>query len=213
MSDANSHWYYMSGSEQNGPVPLDQMRALAGSGAIMRDTLVWTDSMAAWQPIAETPLMAQLSAARPVAPQAAFRPAPMQPRPGQGGGAMTAGAAMTGSPGFVDAIKICFSKFATFSGRASRPELWYFYLFYMIVLLAAIAIDAAILSGGSTLAFASTVVALALALPTISVVVRRLHDTDRSGWYYWIGLIPLVGLILLIVALCKPGTPGANQYG
>jgi len=54
---------------------------------------------------------------------------------------------------------------------------------------------------------------LASFLPAISVIVRRLHDTDRSGWWYWIGLIPLVGAILLLVWFCTRGTSGPNRFG
>jgi uncharacterized membrane protein YhaH (DUF805 family) len=50
-------------------------------------------------------------------------------------------------------------------------------------------------------------------LPSISVTVRRLHDTDHSGWWWWIGLIPLVGIIVLIVWWATPGTRGPNKYG
>jgi uncharacterized membrane protein YhaH (DUF805 family) len=55
--------------------------------------------------------------------------------------------------------------------------------------------------------------ALTNLLPGISVTVRRLHDTDRSGWWYWIGLIPLVGAILLLIWFCTRGTDGANRFG
>ena len=50
-------------------------------------------------------------------------------------------------------------------------------------------------------------------LPHLAVMVRRLHDTGRSGWWYWIALIPLIGAILLLVWFCSRGTVGSNQYG
>ena len=54
---------------------------------------------------------------------------------------------------------------------------------------------------------------LATVLPSISVCVRRLHDTDRTGWWWWINLIPLIGQIVLAVFWCQRGTPGRNRYG
>lgn len=229
MSDANAQWFYLKGSEQSGPVVIDQIRALAASGQIDRNTLVWTQSMAGWLALGETELARQIGGgpppmmptagagqwSPPAAAPAAYGAAPAAygAAPGTHGAGTAAYGAPVASPGFVDAIKICFAKYATFAGRATRPEFWFFYLFYMIVIVAAIAIDAAIISAGSSLAFVSTIATLALLLPTISVLVRRLHDTDRSGWYYWMALIPLVGIIILIVYLCQPGTPGRNKFG
>jgi uncharacterized membrane protein YhaH (DUF805 family) len=59
----------------------------------------------------------------------------------------------------------------------------------------------------------SSLVGLALLLPSIAVLVRRLHDTDRSGWWYWIVLIPILGWLVLLYFLVSAGTPGANRYG
>jgi uncharacterized membrane protein YhaH (DUF805 family) len=61
--------------------------------------------------------------------------------------------------------------------------------------------------------YAYILVALGLLLPSLAVLVRRLHDTDRSGWYYWIVLIPLIGSIVLLVWFCSRGTEGSNTYG
>ena len=58
-----------------------------------------------------------------------------------------------------------------------------------------------------------TLVSLVLICPAISVAVRRLHDLDRSGWWFWIVLIPLVGWIILLVWDCTRGTPGPNRFG
>ena len=108
--------------------------------------------------------------------------------------------------GFGDAVKTCFTKYAEFKGRASRPEYWWFFLSYVIV--------AVILSFlgdfGQTLLW---IVALGYFIPLLAAAVRRLHDTGRSGWWYLIGLVPLVGFIILIVFLATAGQPGSNQYG
>jgi uncharacterized membrane protein YhaH (DUF805 family) len=110
--------------------------------------------------------------------------------------------------GFGDAVKTCFTKYVEFSGRASRPEYWWFFLSYVIVYVAALIIGGAI--EVPALVF---IALLAYFLPLLSAAVRRLHDTGRSGWWYLIGLVPLVGVIILIVFLAGEGNPGQNEYG
>jgi uncharacterized membrane protein YhaH (DUF805 family) len=131
--------------------------------------------------------------------------------------------------GFVEAIKLGFAKYGTFAGRATRAEYWWWYLFTMVLfvplyLIALIMTAVSVESGSGQSSSAGSgvslvlflvlfVVALALLVPTISVLVRRLHDTDRSGWWYWISVVPFVGGIILIVLLVLESTPGPNQYG
>lgn len=112
---------------------------------------------------------------------------------------------------FGKAISTCFSKYATFTGRASVSEFWWWTLFNFIV--------SAILGGtfygllddhGSFIAY---IWSLAVLLPSLGVLFRRLHDTGRSGWWWLIGFVPLVGWIILIVFCCMPSQPGANKYG
>lgn len=111
--------------------------------------------------------------------------------------------------GFAEAVRTCMSKYVTWEGRATRPEFWWFYLFTILVVMAAVIVDTA--AGTYPLFYA--VAGLALFLPVSSATVRRLHDTDRSGWAYWIGLIPLIGGIILLVWLASQGTYGGNKYG
>jgi uncharacterized membrane protein YhaH (DUF805 family) len=123
---------------------------------------------------------------------------------------------------FTDAIKTCFSKFATFEGRARRSEYWWFYLFAFI---------------GSLIPFVGVVVALATIVPLIAAACRRLHDTDRSGWWQLLPVAPallgaliaaaignemplyigaaaaILAAILLIVWLATEGTQGPNRFG
>lgn len=102
---------------------------------------------------------------------------------------------------FSESIRTCFSKYATFSGRATRSEFWWFALFCVLLSL--------------PLAFLGPLAPLLLIplwIPAISVEVRRLHDTGRSGWWFWIVLIPIVGLIKL-VWYCNRGTVGDNRFG
>ncbi len=100
------------------------------------------------------------------------------------------------------AVKTCFNKYADFTGRATRSEFWWFFLFQVIVLLIAGAISD-ILYG---------VVALGLLLPGLAVGARRLHDIGKTGWLLLLWIIPLIGWVLLIYWAVQPSGP-ANEYG
>ena len=124
---------------------------------------------------------------------------------------------------FTQSVKSVFSKYATFSGRASRSEYWYFVLFNIIASIAlfllGIAIGAAV--GGSDGAMGGLIVGyilyviygLGVLIPSLAVTVRRLHDTNNSGWLILIGLIPCIGGIVLLVLTILQGTNGENKYG
>lgn len=115
---------------------------------------------------------------------------------------------------FFQAVRVCFSKYATFQGRAQRSELWWFALFSFAGQVVLSFVDMAAFNGGPEgVGVFSAIFSLALLLPSISVGVRRLHDTDRSGWWVWIALVPLVGWIVLLVFYLLKGTNGANRYG
>lgn len=108
---------------------------------------------------------------------------------------------------FGEAVSDGFSKYATFSGRSSRSAYWWWVLFYVLVIIGASIIDAVI-----QIPVVSTLAWLALIIPNLAVLVRRLHDTDHSGWWVLIGLIPLIGAIVLIVFACIDSGP-PNKYG
>jgi len=115
---------------------------------------------------------------------------------------------------FVDAIRSCFAQYVGFSGRARRSEYWYFFLFNILVNIVASILDVAIgTNWGSGSGLISLIASLALLLPGLAVAFRRLHDTDRSGWWILIGLIPLVGFIVLLVFFVMDSTPGPNRFG
>ena len=113
--------------------------------------------------------------------------------------------------GFGEAVSTCFRKYADFTGRASRPEYWWFFLSYVVVLFVVGIVASSVSS--VTLALLLGIGFLALIIPMLAAAVRRLHDTGRSGWWYFIGLVPLVGGIILLVLLATEGQPGPNQYG
>jgi uncharacterized membrane protein YhaH (DUF805 family) len=106
---------------------------------------------------------------------------------------------------FTEAINSCFRQYVGFSGRAPRSEFWYFQLFAVLLGIGAAILDPTGAIGG--------LISLALLLPSLAVSVRRLHDTNRSGWWILIGLIPLIGIILLIVWWASRGEPHSNRFG
>ncbi len=114
--------------------------------------------------------------------------------------------------GFGAAIRSCFAKYVTFSGRAVRSEFWYFFLFSLLVNIAATALDFAIF-GMSPYRPLQLIANLALLLPRISVAVRRLHDIDRSGWWFFLVLVPIIGWIIQLIWYCTRGTEGDNRFG
>src|SRR5262245_52061481 len=116
--------------------------------------------------------------------------------------------------GFAEAVQTCLKKYVTFSGRARRSEYWWFFLFLVLVSIAASVIDSIIgtMNDDTNVGLIGGLVGLALVLPTIAVSIRRLHDTSRTGWWYLLVLIPVVGSIVLIVFYCLDSHPD-NKYG
>lgn len=111
--------------------------------------------------------------------------------------------------GFTEAVTTVLSKYAVFTGRAVRPEYWWFFLANVILSIILTFVDRAILG----FPLLGPIASLGLLLPGIGVSVRRLHDIDKSGWWLLIGLIPIVGAIILIVWLVQTGTAGPNRFG
>jgi uncharacterized membrane protein YhaH (DUF805 family) len=102
-------------------------------------------------------------------------------------------------------------KYALFTGRSRRSEYWYFTLFNLLVFAVLWFVDAALrkVIGFGMLGM---LYSLAVMLPSIGVAIRRLHDTDRSGWWMLLALVPLVGLVL-IAFLAEDSNAGTNRYG
>jgi len=109
---------------------------------------------------------------------------------------------------FPTAIVSGLSQYARWKGRASRSEYWYFSLFRKLAFLGA-ALTTYALNNGVPLLLAF----LALFLPGIAVQIRRLHDTGRSGAWFWIHLVPLIGWIVLVCYSCAAGDGATNYYG
>ena len=108
-------------------------------------------------------------------------------------------------------------KYVVFSGRARRKEYWFFFLISAIVSIFLAVIDEFMgwnfEIDGDDIGFLSTLYYIAIILPYLGVIIRRLHDTDRSGWWFLIAFVPLVGVIVLLVFLILRGTDGDNRYG
>lgn len=201
-------WYYAINGDSRGPISEAKISALIRNRKIAPETLVWHEGMVQWQEA-----RGHFSFENMPPPISGAAP----PR------------------GFIEAIRVCFTNYVTFSGRASRSEFWFFMLFTW---LGSFAVE--LLTGQSGIA--SGIFSLVTLLPTLAVSVRRLHDTDRTGWWMCGGLViiavsiplfilfvaqglsPILGptiislawlaySIVLIVFFCQRGTPGANRFG
>lgn len=111
---------------------------------------------------------------------------------------------------FGQSIQTCMTKYADFDGRASRSEYWWFYLFTLLMSWGASIVG---LTLGDTLgSLLSLLVNLALFLPSLGAMIRRLHDTNRAGWWCLIALT-IIGIIPLIIFLVMESDKGPNDYG
>lgn len=115
---------------------------------------------------------------------------------------------------YLNALK----KYAVFSGRARRKEYWFFCLGHIIVFLAIEVLQQIAISNYNfnlldTYNMIALIYSLAIAIPSIAVCVRRLHDVGRKGTWLLISLVPIIGTIVLVVWMCTDGDAGENEYG
>jgi len=103
---------------------------------------------------------------------------------------------------FIAAVKICFVKYVDFNGCASRPEFWWWFLFTLIVTAAFRTVSYQV----------SAVFSFVTFVPSLAVAARRLHDTDRSGWWQLLYFFPVIGWILLIIFCAEPTQPNRYAY-
>ena len=106
---------------------------------------------------------------------------------------------------FIESIKVCYKKFFDFSGRASKSEYWWFQLYGIIIYGLLF-----VFQGDLVLLF--SILSIANTIPLWAAAVRRLHDTDKSGWFVFISIIPFIGLFI-IVLLIGDGSKGKNRFG
>ncbi|GAA4918814.1 uncharacterized membrane protein YhaH (DUF805 family) [Stackebrandtia albiflava] len=108
----------------------------------------------------------------------------------------------------MSALEEGFSRAFDWKGRSTRAQFWWFYLFYLVCAVAVVALAIAAESPRIVMP-----ILFILFVPVLGALVRRLHDTGRSGWWYFLAVIPLVGPIILLVLLCERSVPRANAYG
>lgn len=182
------NYFIIREGQQAGPFPAEQLLA----EDVTPETLVWCAGMAQWTPANQVAEIASLFAQVP--PQV---PPPYGQQPGYGPRPAHNAPDSSKEVGFTDALKICFSKFATFSGRARRSEFWFFYLWNTIISTVTCGI-------GSIVLF----------IPFLSVTARRLHDTGRSAWWiagYGVSTIPyLIVYTLYMIDIIDSGRPNPD---
>ncbi len=117
---------------------------------------------------------------------------------------------------FVGAVKHCFQNYGTFTGRAARSEFWFWVLFNLLLGVLLGFVDGMLFGpaevGAKAFTPLSNLTNILLLVPSLAVTARRLHDTERSGWWMLIGLT-IVGIIPLIIWYCTKGTDGQNRFG
>ncbi|MEY1555462.1 DUF805 domain-containing protein [Yoonia sp. R2331] len=165
-------WHYVDGGDSRGPFSMSQIEGLIRSGTIAGHTLVWNENLPVWEPAAR---------------HFDFQDGPPPIGAAASGGVVGHDGLYVGAParGFAEALKVCFSKYATFSGRASRSEYWYFVLWQFLIGFVTGFVDGFILGATGDFSPLNSIASLVLLLPTLAVSWRRLHDVNRSGW--WIG--------------------------
>jgi uncharacterized membrane protein YhaH (DUF805 family) len=113
-----------------------------------------------------------------------------------------------------EAVRMSLARFASCAGRARRSEYWYFTLFHALAIFFAGVVSYLVMLAIPALAIVLySIVVFGMLLPHLAVTVRRLHDVNRTGWWYLFGLVPLLGTIVLFVWCCTDGTRGPNRFG
>ena len=117
---------------------------------------------------------------------------------------------------FFEAIKICLKKYFIIKGRASRSEYWFLQLLFTPLAMY-VGFWSDPVSTGTIdpppLYILSTIIVMLLFIPSITSQIRRFHDKDKSGWFIFINIIPLIGWLIALVMLLDKGTPGKNRFG
>ena len=106
---------------------------------------------------------------------------------------------------FTESIQTCYKKFFDFSGRASKSEYWWFQLYQLIIYVLSLIFQ-------SDLALLFSILVIANLLPLCACGVRRIHDSDKSGWFVLLSFIPIIGLYVFVL-LVQDGSKGKNRFG
>ena len=122
--------------------------------------------------------------------------------------------------GFGEGVKFWYSSYSKFKGRSRRSEYWWIQLFLVLTNLAVAGIDLVLMNGDVERFIANggggivgLIWILVTIVPALAVLVRRLHDTGKSGWWVLIGFVPLIGGIVLLVFTVLDSDAGENKFG
>jgi uncharacterized membrane protein YhaH (DUF805 family) len=110
---------------------------------------------------------------------------------------------------FLKAVKLGYQRYFDFNGRSTRPEYWWWTLWYWGVLI----FGGIVANIAPLLGILMVIFLLSAIIPNLAVTIRRLHDTNRSGFWFFISLVPFVGGLWLLVLMCSESTMGPNQWG
>lgn len=190
----STQWYYAVEGTSVGPVSQSEFDRLVATGAIRRDTLIWQEGMEDWLPYGRTD-------------DAGADDALLPPTPADPGDDPARADANT----FLGALKDGFARYVDFKTRSTRSQFWWWTLWMLLLGIGTAMINAMLSMGNS--GPVNLVVSLGTFVPSIAVSVRRLHDIGRSGWWFLIVFIPLVGWIVLIVFHCTKTLEEPNKWG
>jgi uncharacterized membrane protein YhaH (DUF805 family) len=194
IATESAQWYYEHKGQVLGPISERELPSLIMSGAIVKDTQVCRQGGQHW------------ITARTAFPMHFARPANPQTNNLHSGHDRDSRALPSGLGWCIEPWR----KYAVFSGRSTRREYWAFYMFNFFMAFAMVFVEAATPYAGTIVSVVYHLIAL---LPSLAVLARRLHDTNYSGWFMLIGLIPILGFIILFVLCLRAGDPGPNNYG
>jgi uncharacterized membrane protein YhaH (DUF805 family) len=185
-----SGWYYLANDTRIGPVEQIEIDRLVSQGSILANTLVWREGLDGWEEAGnQFSFVGGVSGPPPVPPRARAASMVMS-TPAKLSAGYEQGSSVdklyAGAParGFGEAISTCLSKYFTFSGRASRSEYWFFFLFSFLISLVATILDTALVGIERDTSPLNALAMLGLFLPGLAAGVRRIHDINRSGWWY-----------------------------
>ncbi|HEY1603481.1 MAG TPA: DUF805 domain-containing protein [Pirellulales bacterium] len=194
-----TEWFYSRSGQQLGPISSKDLQELARIGKLAADDLVWKEGLQHWVPARKIKGLFPDVAA--IAPRPPASPPPMPP------------AVEPLKPSSPDGFGfhwyvLAWKKFGDASGRARRMEYWTFILFNNLALILFSFID----GFAGTSGVLSLLYLCAALVPIAATGIRRLHDTDLSGWWILLACIPLLGIVLLVFFV-RDSQPGTNKYG
>lgn len=191
----STEWYYAVEGTSKGPVSQSEFEELVATGTIRSDTLVWQEGMEDWLPYGRAGGDAAAAVAQPP-----HRPVSDMDDP-----------ARADANTFIGALKDGFGRYVDFKTRSTRAQYWWWTLWMILLSIGGVVVDTMLGMGES--GPVNSLLSLATLLPSIAVGVRRLHDIGRSGWWFLIVLVPIIGWIVLIVFYCTKSQEGPNQWG